>query len=123
VLWFEFGGGWVFDYNEDDLTNSNVKVRIVDNESAAEAAMTMALRIVGFGATPDTYIAIHRLDLMNPDSGAWADWKAPGNPINLGILDPGRNFTVHLDDPLYPGIDDTYTQNLFVTGTNPNTAP
>lgn len=121
VLWFEFGGGWVFDVEQDaegvyadgdDIDSPNVRVRLVDRAGSGNFYMSFGLRIAGLSAAGN-YLAIHALNIRA--------WEWPGIGAWPGMFDGGKSFDVQLDDPHYAGIEYTYPQPLFVTGTNPNT--
>ncbi|GEM_PF-2479510 len=121
VLWFEFGGGWVFDVDQDvegvydsSTANptSNTQVRMVDQGGDGSFYMSISLRIVGL-LPSGNYLAIHAL---TPPC-----WEWPGVTGWPGQFDAGKSFDVKLVDPHFPGYEYTYPQALFVTGDNPNT--
>jgi hypothetical protein len=121
VLWFEFGGGWMYDIDNQDETATygtypedqiNVMVYSRDVDQGDTQYMEMALRIVGLGATGD-WLAIHTITNL--------DWRYPGVSGWPGQFRTGHRYQLSLDDPHYPGLDYTFPTNLIVTGDNPNT--
>ena len=125
VLWVEFNGGPMYDWdeywNDQDFPpparRDNVALVLTDQDGVS-GSMTMALElaIIGIGATGNV-LAIHHLDLIN--GGAYLDW-AGGPPPWPGILAPGHSYAVKLDDPGTVGTDWTFPELLTAGGTNPN---
>lgn len=119
VLWFEFGGGWVFDTAQDEkgtyanypLDANNVMIHVKNAGSNDTEYMEMALRVVGLDAA-GYFLAIHTVTNL--------DWRWPGTPGWPGQLKTGDHFILSIDDPHYPGLDYTFPQQLIVTGDNPN---
>jgi hypothetical protein len=127
ILWVEFNGGYVFDWNEywqdDDfpppIKQDNVSVVLHDNdEISGEMNMYVQLNIIGIGATGN-YIAINNLNRTDT-LGNFIYWASTIDPWP-GILTPGHTYTVNLDDPHSAGFEWTFTGlDLDVTGNNPN---
>jgi hypothetical protein len=119
VLWFEFGGGWVYDWDQDEKGTysqypddvQNVMVHAKDVDLGGTQYMEMALRIVGLGSTGD-FLAIHTITNL--------DWNWPGVSGWPGQFRTGNRFQLSLDDPHYPGLEYTFPRELITSGENPN---
>jgi len=120
VLWFEFGGGWMFEILQDpegtvasfDVNdNPNVHVYAIAREGGDNFFMEMSLRVIGLTAAGNT-IAIHTL---TP-----SDWRYPGVGSWPGRFTQGELFDLYLDDPHYAGQEYQFAQPLLVTGPDPN---
>jgi len=120
VFWFELRDGWFFDSDQvdeevfsaaDGSADDNVKVCFEDTADASMMYADCTLRIVGL-----TY---HRnyIMLFIPTAAAFAN---PGASDWPGIFDTGHTYNIHLEDPHFTGLEDTFTEQLTVTGANPN---
>ncbi|MBN2082181.1 hypothetical protein JW859_08225 [bacterium] len=120
VLWFEFGGGWMYQTDQDpkgvssslDVSVSpNVHVYVEQRDGGENFYMELSLRVIGLTAAGNT-IAIHSL---TPSA-----WRYPGVPGWPGKFTQGELFDLFLDDPHYAGQEWQYPQPLLVTGPDPN---
>jgi hypothetical protein len=120
VLWFEVRNGWMFDSNQDasgvfryaaDAGTQNLLVLVTDVESGDCCYLSTAARVAML-IEGDSYLLIHAL---TPSA-----FTHPTEPNWDGILDPGREYTLALDDPNWPGTEYEFEDRLTVSGSNPN---
>ena len=122
VLWFEFGGGWMYEseQNAEGIYSSasaaddvNVLVHLVNSVTDEDFYMGLGVRAAGLTTSGDI-IAIHSLTQLA--------WTYSGIPAWPGKLESGQSYDVWLDDPAFAGGDGEYHYStpLVVTGPNPN---
>ncbi|MBN2081424.1 PKD domain-containing protein [bacterium] len=103
VLWLEFDGGWMFDYN-DQGPYSNTQLLI---DHATYGTLAKDIRIVT--CTPG---------MVGPYLGIVtftdADIYDPGSPDDPGNLKAGETYTLKLDDPGTTGVDYVYATGMAV---------
>lgn len=122
VLWLEVGGGWLFDSSQeaggvyrtpDEAQTGNLLIAVTDESSGDKYFMGTAVRVV-LPSEGDSFLLLHEL---SP-----ADFAKQTDPDWVGILNPGHEFTLALDDPRWTGAEYEFEDKLVVIGTNPNDA-
>jgi hypothetical protein len=118
VLFFEFYGGAMFDWNQDENktegphapSSPNAYVFVHGVNTNRDMDMVMGLRVTGIAPNGD-YLCIHTLGL--------GDFIKPGTPGWNGVLDPGEDYQLTLEDT-WSNSSTPFTELLHVTGNNPN---
>jgi len=122
VLWLEVAGGWMFDSRQEssgvyrhpaDAETENLLLLVMDADSGEYCYLSAAVRVVLLGEG-NKYLLMHALT-----PAAFAN---PADPDWAGILGPGHEYLLALDDPHWPGIEYEFEDRLNVIGSNPNDA-
>jgi len=118
IFWVRFNGGTrVLDWDEYWAQDSSNNIELVLEDLTNPAELHTGLSVVAIGVTTNNdYIAVHHLN--RNDGSSYVDWV--DSPPNGGVLNPGDEYNVMLDDPSTGGIDYIFPQTLSVIGTNPN---
>lgn len=118
VLWVRFNGGTrMLGWDEywSGATTSNVQLVIEDITEPATMYRGLSTVCIGVTANND-YIAIHHLN--RNDGSRFVDWV--DSPPNGGVLTPGHEYTLALDDSTTGTLDYIFPQTMAVVGNNPN---
>jgi len=91
VIWCEFNGGYMYDFNPDDGSNNVRLVFSYQDDTGSPEYVPADLRIAGITDTGD-WLAIH---VVTPD-----DYYKPGG---FGQFVDGLTYVVHLQDSRFPG--------------------
>jgi len=120
VLWFEVSDGWMLDPQQnatgvypvpEAADTENMIIAVRESQTSEACYFSTAMRAVIL-SQQSTYLLIHAL---TP-----ADFENPLDPEWPGILSPEHEYTLSLDDPRWPGLEYEFSDDLTISGSNPN---